>query len=787
MRMDHELALAHEQGKVQTLRSLCEAALAKASEGFVSTVESVLVRKVFATFDGESTLVGIATNKEELMDYCAWCSDQDILIDRISTETINKETFVDQNIADESERIISDIIHAWHTRPKDATLSSGIKLIMSYFNAASIMIGLDITRKINKHATAGFDEIEEVRDEVEATDRETVGTKILRDRMKDLGELFGSPRNLDSYRKQLVRYKADQKAGYYRDECYVLEAIDGNTRIQFLDERTLIGLLKANLGNPTITFVRKLEEGTKEKWFTCMAPEELCELIALKLALGVRHQAMDVPEISDMEYHMARLATWLQRRTNRPEREGDLHPTEVCLPPHRRVSSMEPDNDPMDESDIAAIGIKSPKGKILVGVKREAVKTEVVEIEREIEVARIAEFTEKTHYKTVREVQGLWKVTGLHDTHWDIEWVSKVTTRRVAEVKRELTGQYRSIKKTITEQIISSNVVDLVVGKEPQKDWDLLVSPKSPSFYPDRRRPAIDGKLQWTYNGPSFVRLVTNNDKVIIPVKADKCLMHDGGLWAKWHADGENGPQPTCPHCHITREMLNEKWFAPKVKVENVYADPSGEGEDIKTTTILLASKDKAWVDAFCSRCKSWEEECSCSKPWLKHKVRYASSDIFMPLLVPEFKRYINKCVWTATFDAPPILEVTMKRGVLRGKDAEEYAKIQADIDQLETLGEDSTELKEELESLDRQAAKSNRRYATLHVFLPMNPSLFTKLIPSGWSDMALRVQLRGKFTDLVRLTKENGGHIMVDTYTEVKDDKGKLLPSWKYIGREWR
>lgn len=708
MHSSNEMAIAHEDGKTRALASLCEEAFIKAAEGKRYSYQALNHKKVFVTFEGERQLYAIARNDEELTDVVETATVQNLVVDIVDSVVYN-ETFEHQTIADESESRISEIVNSWKQYPGKASESSALKLILAYFNAASVMVNLGVTLRVNKFASVDWDDVATMRTSIEDS-VVSPGAKIIRDRVKDLSTMFGSPKNLREYKMALARYAFDVKNGRAKEDCYTVGCSWSPSKVQWKDERVLLNLLLSNLGKEYVEVLGKKDEetGHQAKFLTCITPQELSELIGLKLALGIRHQAVDVEEVSNMEANLRRLASWLQKRCNKPEMGGTLHPSEVVKQPKDRISNEVWDRGTYRVTDLPTRnGVKSFLGCLNMAETW---------VEDKILVARRLDIVARLEDRTL------------------------VTFTDVYDYK------------------VASNVRVLPMPELPAKDWDMWVSAKAPSMFPDRRlMPDAEGNFPMTYVGPTLVHLEQKKDGVL-PVKAGKCEMHDGRLWYQWKEAGSKGDCPECNHTHIMKTWIREDHWAPKLHVENKWEDEEGE---FTTSCTCLASKDSMRL----------VERPSVTGKTTKETLEF-DDGVYMGLLVPEFRRYIERCLWSATYVAPPILEESYKRGELRGEHLKRKEELERDIALLEENNDPSVfELYEELEKLEAIRKGFDIRKCVLHVFIPMNPSLFrVSKLPAGYQKMGIRCQVSGLRSHLLRIVKENSGYHQYSEYTEASN-----------------
>jgi len=720
--MDHsnELAIAHKNGITQTLASLCEEAFANVSD-MRSSHRSMTIKNVYVMFEGESQLYGTARDRKELDDVVEAATVLGLEVTEVCDSVVYENTLEDRTNADESESRISEIVNSWSKYPQKASESSALKLILAYFNAASVMLGLGTTLKVNKFASVNWDDVAELRASIE--DHKTnPGSKIIRDRVKDLATMFGSPKNLREYKMALARYAFDMKRGKAKQDCYTVQCGWSPSKVMWKDERVLLNLLNANLGEECITIQGEKDEksGVIPVFLTCISPHELAELIGLKLALGIRHQSVDVKEVSDMDANLRRTARWLQKRANKPEMGGILHPSEVVKQPKDRVSY-----EAWELGTYKVVDIMTKNGpKPFLGCLDRATS----------------------------------------------ELVGRTLVARRLDVVCSLDDRTLVRFTDVYDYEVSANTRDLAVPAVPQKDWDMWASAKNPTMFQDRRcLPDGDGNFPMTYVGPSLVKLVQKKSGVL-PVKAGRCEMHDGRLWYLHKESGDQGECPECNHTHIVKTWIREDHWAPKLRVENKWV--TDEGEEFTTSATCLASKDSMRIVA----------EPSATGKTTKERIEF-DEGVTMGLLVPEFRRYIEQCLWSSTYVAPPILEESFKRGELRGETLQRKEDMERDIILLEENNDPAAfELYEELDKLELVRKGFDMRKCVLHVFIPMNTSLFRiKSLPSGYRDMGIRCQVSGSRAHLLRIIKENSGYHQYSEYTEAESGH------WVMKKQEWK
>ena len=422
----------------------------------------------------------------------------------------------------EAEAEITRISSSWEKHPKKATVASAAKLVIAFSRVANAVVGRDIeayTRPtIAKCGKADWDDIASIRDDIEDNDG-TVGTKIVRDRLKDLVTMFGSPKNLVSYQNALRSHTFRCRNGK-RKLALTVGSRCSPSQIAWKDEKQLFSLLCNNLGEPVVKC---------GKLWTAVSSVELAEMIGLKLALGMRHMSTDVPEVSEFDAKLRHIAWLTQRMTNRPERMGDLNPSELAKSPRERYSA--------EDGEPEMCMVTKVNGQLRVGLRSDDI-----------------------HVGTEEKYVGI-ATMGHHGC-----------PNRFTQVKLE------------EQQVVSSNVSLVPLPKPIVKDWDdLWVFVRAPTMYKDHtQEPDKDGEFPMLYSGPSFVEILDG-----VPVHpGGRCIMHDGYLWYMWQKDGKQGECPKCAHVHIRNANIREDHWAPKVRFENTYLDPDTNEPYTVTTTL---------------------------------------------------------------------------------------------------------------------------------------------------------------------------------------------------------
>jgi hypothetical protein len=789
---------------VQSLRNLCEDAFSKVAEGLgYPTYHVTFVHKVFVVVNGVRELYTHAHSMEELWEVEDCATKQGLYIKVEKNCAIYEETCGYSVIAKAAETRISRICNSWAKYPKRANESSAVKLIIAYYHAASCFARLGVTSEINQFAKAGWEDVEEIRDDIDeilnkpGAPRMNVGTKVVRDRIKTLGAKFGSPKNLHQFMDALDLYNWRREEGKFHDKAYTKVSWRPGL-IQWKDEATLFRLLVKNLGQEYVKVIVK--RGEKPYWFpTSITPAELAELIGLKLAIGMRHEATDVEEISEMDAHTRTIARYLQDRTDRPAMgSGTKHPKELAKKPELRDNAPDIDHGIIHCSQVKTSG----RTRTVIGGMRHR-DTWVEEIEREVTVAQVGtpvttkkvtttdKFTRFIWVKSFKTPDGrtMYDRVGKTFSHKSTgtRQVRKPTYHKALMTKLDAEGnvigteEYMALDRkrvetiTVKEQVISSNAVILPMPKPVRRDWETFLSVKSPTTFVDHRLPKVDGSFPEVYVGPSLVVVERG-----VPVKADRCTMHDGRLWFLWKKAGSHGECPVCPHTHITKVMIREDHWAPMINVVNQHEDENGE--KYTTSCIVPARTERKDDDGKTIKLMGIEEEPSATGKTTKEVLKFYEDGMFMPLLVPDFKSHVYECMVEGRFVAPPILEEVMKHGVLTGRHRDQLEAIEREIQLMEDEGNpDLSELYEELDKMEALRKTFDRVYHQIHLFLPMESTLFRrKAMPEGWLNMGIRVQISGSRLHELEFIKEHNGLRLRTQYME--NDSSE----WIEIRRDW-
>ena len=269
--------------------------------------------------------------------------------------------------------------------------------------------------------------------------------------------------------------------------------------------------------------------------------------------------------------------------------------------------------------------------------------------------------------------------------------------------------------------------------EEDEENWDKLnLKIKYPEVYADHTQPAKDGEFPQIYEGPSFV-IVRNG----LPAKPEgRCTMHDGMLWFNWSQGGKIGECPTCRHMHLESYMIRDDHWAPKARWTRTWfeRDEADQLVEMSRTTKL---------DADASMVRLVEKVSPKTGKHSGWKLEYLHQDVKMGIIVPEFRLAIEHCVKNEIFACAPLLD---EKFIIRGN-----GRI--------------------------------RRKMVMHVFLPMShmKHLFNlRVLPAGWEDMAIRVQLYGTWEHVVDATKKFKGHHL-RTFYRVNEFRQNV-----YVRHEW-
>lgn len=700
MSISNDVALLHQQGKVDSLYALCKSAFhAASSVGFEKNISSTPIIKVFVIFEGEEQLYAHARTEEQLDDIVESATVQELVVSRIDRNAvIYEENFEDQDIANLADAEIIRITKGWAsrsqaTRRQKATESAMTKLIIAYYTRASLLTRCcarpNLVVRVNQFASVGWDDLEDLRDDIQEATEEpgsgiNLGLKIVRDRIRDLGTLFGSVKNLRQYREALLTHEYKLRKGKYSDKVRT-EVKWSPGLVQWKDEWQLYKLLRANLGRKLVKMV--VTEGDQKFWYnTCVTPAELAELIGLKLALVMRHEAVDVEEINDEEKHMRTLARYLQDRTDRPTMgSGSRHPSELAKLPKLR------DNAPdLDQGSYYAKRVTLKDG-------------------------------------------------------------------RVAHV----IGNLGAFKDWGDNDVVAVPMPELAL-----RDWEQFLSVKSPGTFVDRRLPKKDGEFQETYTGPAFMKLVTGANGLPMALHTDDyCKMHDPFRYGAWMRGGKVGKFVGCGISHITKLMIRKDWWTPKLLLPATKLDKNDK--PYEATTSVECRKDTMWIDVV---------DNGFGKT--KEKLTFQYEDMFMPLYVKAFKDYIYECMSTGNFAAAPILEENIKRGVLLGENLNQLEAIEEDIRMMEDEGDpEVTGLYVKLDEMEEVRKKFDTVHHQVHLFLPIRTTLFrTSLLPEGFSQMCITVQISGARLDELLFIKEHKGLRVRNQYSENSEGHWALI-----------
>ena len=225
------------------------------------------------------------------------------------------------------------------------------------------------------------------------------------------------------------------------------------------------------------------------------------------------------------------------------------------------------------------------------------------------------------------------------------------------------------------------------------------------------------------------------------------------------------------------------EWWTPKVDVVNTYADEDGKSYEVKTT--MLASKDSVGIVKMCSKCRKAASVCDCEKPWLKDQFLALGQGVRMSLLVPALRYHIENCITERHFKAPPILEVTKKRGKFIGRKADELQDLEAEVEMMRQMGDPGifqAEARLKALKIDEQAYA--REWRVLQVFVPYDPYLFNAdyvpAVSKGESrvNWAIQAQIYGPKENLMELVKTFHGVVLTDEYEEDSEGGWHLVDS---------
>ena len=499
-------------------------------------------------------------------------------------------------VAQEAEAEILRITESWEKRPTRITRTSAVKLVLAHFRkgAAELAIGALNKPLMAQNAQASWADLREARDDM--GDCEQTGTSYaLRCRLKDLEFLFGSPKNVHKYMDGLKMDAWQVEMG--KKPKVFTETRHSRSKISWKEEHKMLKLLYVNLGRPVVQL---------KNYMTCISPVEFAELIGLKLALEVLHEATEVEEVAEFEFNMRRTNKWLERRCNMPQYEGDLNAAQLALPVEDRYCD-----------DFESGEYITTRGRI--GLHADDV--DIVE-ERDVNTR----FTPLNSY----EIEERYGRSGA--------WVISDTTGKPVRHRVSVTG----------------GIKFKALPKWDETDWDSThIFIKDPSVYSDRTQPRDENdEFPQMYEGPSFV-VIRNG----LPAKPEgRCEMHDGMLWYRWSQGGKVGECPTCQHMHLRKPMIRKDHWYPKAKLVREYTEVDEDGimHIHEKVTKLLADPAKMSL-------VSKQSKLGKSSKW---ELKFDHSDMTMALMVPEFRRAIEHCVEKEIFACAPLLEekVILKR-----------------------------------------------------------------------------------------------------------------------------
>ena len=722
----------------------------------------------------------------------------------VSIEEKNAGELWYEGLAKESEEEISRIVKSWAERPKLASPTSALKLIAAHYNRIAQFLDRALRVRIKKTQRVDGEILKDLRDVVTSESTREPSVMVVRWRYNNLAEMFGSPENLNAYEDAVefheeFPYKASKTEG--REYAHT-ETRWARSKVGRKSHMQLFGLVLRSLGKELVNpiprkkvFDKKNEKtGEIEMWecdrdshVVCLSPAELCEFIAHKLALGVLHEATTVEEVDQIMADFKRVARWLHRRANHPKFKGDLNPSELKMVPTKRHKYHE-----SQQWDVGATcrGVLSTDGRGVVFGRLDRATTNL-----SFETVRQVESVVATTVTSYEAETDSFKVKGAE------RWLS-IGSRNGAwiwDAPEGIVEETQTVKHTrfvdpvanyfdVSKAVVRSNVVVLPMPERVEKDWDFRFTVYGGRMVKDKTKPGAPQE----YYGPSFVKLVNGELQ-----RASKCTMHDG--YRKWKK------LPPCDHSHIQKIHLHHEWWYPKVDVLTMKVDKKGEPYEHRST--LLASKDSVGIVNVCgqqgckkpiSRSKYWlvvrEEKnasyikpydgdrCTCSEKWAKKKFVELDEGVRMPLLVPALRRYIEDCVTERRFMAPPILEVTKKRGKFIGWRLDEMQRVELALEQAEDEGDPMMfELADELKKLQLKEKGFAQEWRTLHVFVPIDADgarLFdTRYLPpvgKGSSRLGvwgIQAQIYGPKANLMELVEEFGGLVQVSEYSE--DDEG--------------
>ena len=350
-----------------------------------------------------------------------------------------------------------------------------VKLIRAHLNLASDMAHFGTaTPLMSKFAKASWGNVEEAEDMVEGAEF-SLGTTILRHRLKSLAEMFGSTENLKAYENALKTNQAlVEKQGVLHGKV-LTETRDSTPQVQNLQLKVLYNILAANLQSKLVKF---------SGFQTCVTPVELCELIGLKMALKVQHTSMRVPDASAIDTMMRQIASWLQRRR---DRHGTMRPEDLERAPEDRPVT----DHRLPEEYLAVV---DDEGKV-ISMDLNDGEVEVKEVTRSVKIAE----------------------------------------RRDPETHAKMFSMF----KYMTDMVVEGSIKFLPLPASAPKDWDALsIGPKRPGPFVDRKRTPVNGIFPKTYSGPSFV-FIESGRIVLPTLKCERCDGSLWYEWQKNGSEGE--------------------------------------------------------------------------------------------------------------------------------------------------------------------------------------------------------------------------------------------------------
>lgn len=743
MRASNEMQVENLRSKISSLPTTCRRGYTKAKREmrFQERKPTGTIWQIFVDGSLDERQLFSECNPENGLDVDEMVSAAHAAgFSNIRVVELNREHSWDQEIADSSELLIDKITDRWAKHPSKATPSSAVKLIAAYYNLASRVTDMPVRVRIHNNAVVDGEVLTNLRDSI-GSSTVAPAVKAVRERFQNLCQQFGSPDNLGSYQDALAEVKADPfKAGR---KCARLKTALTNTRwspsrVGKKHVLQLFNLVLRNLGNTgkiivprTKTFEVTDEDGkiklVEEKdvaHIVGLSLPELCELIALKLALQVRHEATKVEELNEMMANFRRIASWLSRRANQPSYGGFMARSEMLLPPHMRERAYQ-------RSQLTV-------GDTWLGIMWGANK---------------------------------YPMIGCFDEKWRQSEAKTIEKKVLVSSRIPETGSGRDIvEKKVLVEVVESNVVSSPIPERPEKDWDIRFSVMGARMFEDQRFPGSPLK----YYGPSFVKFLHGPDGYPIAVKPTRCDMHDGRLWSEWEKAKRPGECPTCYTTHIQKIHIWREYWTPKVDVRNEWVE--NDGTKFTTGTTCLASPESMRV----VMSKHFKDGTKRKHP--KPMLEF-DPNVRMPLMVPAFRSYVEDCVNSRRFVAPPMLEWTHKMGILLGKKADRLTSLEQDYAMLMEAGHPAAlDLAREIAALKAEMRGFARDWRILHIYIPFNPALFDirylPAIAEGETrmDWAIQAQIYGDKLSLLKLCEDHHGLISKSVFREEKDKSWTLI-----------